>query len=142
MINKYFLVALLCLSLNACSGAGLTKLALGSITGGGIGEIIPDNAQIGKTNTQTIGFSETTDLTVKNVTGSQVKPIIRPEGIVTNSEVDSISQVNNNIPAWLVIALVIWSIFLWQLPSPTVIFKSVGNVWRKLFKNKDVDRGR
>lgn len=110
-----------------CSGLDLAKTVIGA------GDIVPDVAQVGKNNS--IGVTETTEVVVKDVVGD-VRPVVRPEGIVTAAPTETITQTNYNYSPWMIFALIIWSIFLWQLPSPDELSRRISSRWQKWFGNK------
>ena len=84
------------------------------------------NTQVGKTNSQTIG---TTNNISPSVSDSQVEKLDQ-RVVTTRVASDKVDVVTvNETPPWLVIALVVWSIFLWQLPSPS----QIGNWFSNLF---------
>jgi len=98
--------------------------ALGILTGGGPN--VAANTQVGKTNSQTIG---TTNNISPSVSDSQVEKLDQ-RVVTTRVASDKVDVVTvNETPPWLVIALVVWSIFLWQLPSPS----QIGNWFSNLF---------
>ena len=107
---------LLPLVLTLTVSCGVSPLSL--LTGGGPNVAVAANTQAGKTNSQTIG---TTSNISPSVSDSQVGSIDQRivAARVTSDRVETITV--NEIPAWLLIALVIWSIFLWQLPSPNEV---------------------
>ncbi|QGH74594.1 hypothetical protein KNU84_gp025 [Bacteriophage DSS3_VP1] len=125
MKNIIFLV-LVGTILVGCSGMDIAKFALG-----GGADIIPDVAQVGKTNTQTLGTNEITEVVIKDVTGGQIRPVVRPEGITTTAPVENVTQTNYNVPPIWIIALVVWSIFLWQLPSPSELSRKFWSFFGK-----------
>ena len=118
------LVLLLFLALSACSGA--TKLVAKAALGG-IGLPTAASAQVGKTNTQTIGLSENTEFVIKDVVNSSVRPIMRPTGITTTDKVDTINQTNNNVPLGFILFFIVWSILLWELPRFSTILEYFRN---------------
>ena len=100
--------------------------ALGILTGGGPNVAVAANTQAGKTNSQTIG---TTNNISPSVSDSQVDKVDQ-RVVTTRVASDKVDVVTiNEIPPWLVIALVVWSVFLWQLPSPS----QIGNWFSNLF---------
>jgi hypothetical protein len=117
-MKKLFVALLLIVTLTSCSKVGgvVAKAALG-----GIGLPTAASAQVGKTNTQTIGTSENVDFVVKDVTNSTIRPVMRPTGITTTDKVETINQINNNVPFWFIVAFILWSIFLWELPRFSTI---------------------
>lgn len=102
-----------------CSGTQ----ALSLLTGGGPN--VAANTQIGKNNQQTIGTS--------NVNGDQ--KIVRPQARNIRQSQDSNkvqsekveTVIVNETPPWLifigVILFALWSLLLYQLPSPDQIWK-------------------
>ena len=98
--------------------------ALGILTGGGPN--VAANTQAGKTNSQTIG---TTNNISPSVSDSQVERLDQ-RVVTTRVASDKVDVVTvNEIPPWLIIALVVWSIFLWQLPSPNEIARWFSNLF-------------
>ena len=118
---------LLPLALMLTVSCGVSPLSL--LTGGGPN--VAANVQAGKTNSQTIG---TTSNTSSSVSDSQVGSIDQRivAARVTSDKVETITV--NEIPAWLLIVVVIWSIFLWQLPSPNEVSRWFSNLFNR--KNK------
>jgi hypothetical protein len=115
---------LLLLLLVLTSTASCSSGALGILTGGGPN--VAANTQAGKTNSQTIG---TTNNISPSVSDSQVDKVDQ-RVVTTRVASDKVDVVTvNETPPWLVIALVVWSIFLWQLPSPS----QIGNWFSNLF---------
>jgi len=101
----------------ACSGSPLSLL-----TGGGPN--VAANVQAGKTNTQTIG---TTTVTEQKLVRPQARKI---QQTADNNKVRAGSVktvVVNEIPVWavaiFVLSVIVWSYFLWMLPSPDQIYK-------------------
>ena len=125
------------LTLSSC-GAGL-GLAAKVVTGGGL---IPDvaNVQAGRTNTQTVGTSENLELSFDNVTDSVIRPVVRPTGITTTAPVERIEQTNYNVDPFWIVAFVIWSILLWQLPDPKSMGAGVRNLFKNPFKRNNLNR--
>lgn len=83
-------------------------------------------------NSQTIGTTSNVRPTVTVNPNSKVETI---DQRVTDSKVSTerVEQVIvNDTPPWLIIALIVWSIFLWQLPSPD----QMGAWFRGLFRRK------
>jgi hypothetical protein len=115
---------LLLLLLVLTSTASCSSGALSLLTGGGPN--VAANTQAGKTNSQTIG---TTNNISPSVSDSQVDKVDQ-RVVTTRVASDKVDVVTvNETPPWLVIALVVWSIFLWQLPSPS----QIGNWFSNLF---------
>lgn len=122
MRKNVILLVLVGMILMGCSGLGVAKAVVGA------SDIIPDVAQVGKTNT--IGVTDVTEVSIREVTGD-VRPVVRPEGITTTSPTDTIKQYNYNYSPWMIFAAIIWSIFLWQLPSPNEITRKFSEFRRK-----------
>lgn len=139
-MKRILVVILLALTLSSCGniGGSLLKGAASAAIGGS--DIIPDVAsvQVGKTNSKTVGTSENLDVVIKDNMNSNIRPIIRPEGVNTSGPVETITQNNTNIPPWMVIFFVVWSIVLWQLPSPKTMANGVKSGYQKLFKIKEI----
>lgn len=118
------LVCLLVLS-SMVSLAGCSQI-LPSLLGGS-GPKVAANTQAGKTNNQTVG---TTNITEQKLVRPQARTINQTSDTskVKSDKVEGV-VFNEGIPAGWIIALVLWSIFLWQLPSPNEIgrwFRSFG----------------
>ena len=116
---RLLLLPLVLMLMVSCGASPLSLL-----TGGGPN--VAANTQAGKTNSQTIG---TTNNISPSVSDSQVDKVDQ-RVVTTRVTSDKIDVVTvNETPPWLVIALVVWSIFLWQLPSPS----QIGNWFSNLF---------
>jgi len=126
--GQYFHSLLLLLVLTftvSCTGTPLSLL-----TGGGPN--VAANVQAGQTNSQTIGTTNNVRPTVTVNPNSKVETI---DQRITDSKVSTerVEKVTvNETPSWLIIALVVWSIFLWQLPSPS----QIGDWFNGLFRRK------
>lgn len=110
--------------------ASCTSSPLSLLTGGG--PKVAANIQAGQVNSQTIGTTSNVRPTVTVNPNSKVETI---DQRVTDSKVSTerVEQVTiNDTPPWLIIALIAWSIFLWQLPSPN----QMGGWFRGLFRRK------
>jgi hypothetical protein len=116
---RLLLLPLVLMLMVSCGASPLSLL-----TGGGPN--VAANTQAGKTNSQTIG---TTNNISPSVSDSQVDKVDQ-RVVTTRVASDKVDVVTvNETPPWLVIALVVWSIFLWQLPSPS----QIGNWFSNLF---------
>ena len=116
---RLLLLPLVLMLMVSCGASPLSLL-----TGGGPN--VAANTQAGKTNSQTIG---TTNNISPSVSDSHVDKVDQ-RVVTTRVASDKVDVVTvNETPPWLVIALVVWSIFLWQLPSPN----QIGNWFSNLF---------
>lgn len=110
-------LALFCvLTLSGCMLSRIASLAAG-------GPDVADDGQIGKTNNRTLGQNNVTDLKIGNRVEAQKIVQSSDKSDVKADQVEAV--VVHNLPegffVWLavaVVALVVWSIFLWQLPAP------------------------
>lgn len=99
-----------------CSGP------LDLLTGGGTN--VAANTQVGKTNTQTLGQ---TNLTEQSIVRPQARKIKQSADTnkVSSERVETV--IVNETPPWLifigVILFALWSLLLYQLPSPDQIWK-------------------
>ena len=109
---KRFLTVLLVVSLLSGCGGG----ALSLLTGGG--PKVAANVQAGQTNSQTVGQTRNSNVKVTRSPNSTIRPVERPSTFNENQGVENVINNTTNIPPWFIIALVVWSIILWQLPSP------------------------
>jgi len=109
----------------SCSSGALSLLT-------GAGPNIAANTQAGQTNTQTIGTTTNVSPTVT------VRPKARVQTIDQSLTETKLSSENtekitfNETPPWLIIALVLWSIFLWQLPSPNQLKAGFVSLFKKI----------
>ena len=108
---------------------GLTLTAscsnpLSLLTGGGPN--VAANTQLGKTNTQTVG---TTKIVEQKISNPAAEKIIQSTDTATVKS-DKVETVTiNNVPPWMAISLVLWSLFLWELPAPRDIAKGIRNLF-------------
>lgn len=114
------LLVLLSALMFTLSGCGTNPLNL--LTGGGPN--IAANIQAGKTNSQTVGKTETFAPTVDVKAGAKVETIdqSKTETVVGTSEKVTV----NNSPIWLIL----FAVLGWLLPSPG----EIGRWIRRLFK--------
>jgi len=110
---KKAIVALLASSflLSSCGLSGLPFLS-----GGGSGTNVAANTQLGKTNNQTIGASESTDQTIKVET---LEGTVEQSNDKNKVNTESVENINiNEIPPWVLLLLILG----WLLPSPNEIW--------------------
>jgi Fe2+ transport system protein B len=113
------------------SSCGTSPLSL--LTGGGPN--VAANTQVAKTASQTVGTTKITDQKITNSTAEK----ITQSTDTTSVKTDKVEEITiNNLPNTFVMLLVLWSIFLWQLPSPNAIGRWVRNIFKNYltFKNK------
>lgn len=122
-MRRLLLALVLTLGLTGCGGGPLSLL-----TGGGPN--VAANVQAGKTNTQTVGHSETSEQTIIR---PQARTIEQSTG-VTSVRAETVEQVNNtNINPWFIGILMLFSGFL--IPSPAEISRGIRRVVQSL-RNK------
>jgi hypothetical protein len=110
---KKAIVALLASSflLSSCGLSGLPFFS-----GGGSGTNVAANTQLGKTNNQTIGASESTDQTIRVET---LEGTVEQSNDKNKVNTDSVENINiNEIPPWVLLLLILG----WLLPSPNEIW--------------------
>lgn len=113
------------------SSCGTSPLSL--LTGGGPN--VAANTQVAKTASQTVGTTKVTDQKITNSTAEK----ITQSTDTTSVKTDKVEEITiNNLPNTFVMLLVLWSIFLWQLPSPNAMGKWVRDIFKNYltFKNK------
>jgi hypothetical protein len=106
-------------SLTACSGTPLSLL-----TGGGPN--VAANTQLGQENTQTLGMSDSVDQTVEAETVTGDVKQTKVDAKVEARDVDKVvvNEIDPLLFGTLIFAFILWSYFLYQLPSPD-------QIWRK-----------
>ena len=116
---KLLLAAVLAIGLSGCGGP------LSLLTGGGPN--VAANVQAGKTNTQTLGHSETSEQTI---TRPKARSIEQSTG-VTTVRAERVETVNNtNISPWVIGILMLLAGFL--IPSPAEIGRMVWSAGSRL----------
>ena len=85
------------------------------LTGGGPN--VAANVQAGKTNSQTVGTTNNVNPTVTLKPNSKVDTVDQSSETVNNYEIDPI------LFGTLLLCFVVWSYFLYKLPSPDQIWK-------------------
>lgn len=95
--------------------AGCTKGPLSLLTGGGPN--VAANVQAGKTNSQTVGTTNNVNPTVTLKPNSKVDTVDQSSETVNNYEIDPV------LFGTLLLCFVVWSYFLYKLPSPDQIWK-------------------
>lgn len=122
--SPLLLLLLVLISIPSCSKVG----ALGLLTGGGTN--VAANTQIGKTNNQTIGTTQTVAPSVS------VRPNARVDNIdqsVTDTKVstDRVESLTiNEIPPWVIL----FALIGWLLPTPAQMASSIANFVLLLFR--------
>ena len=114
---------LLVLFLSSCGLSTLLPL------GGSGGPTVNSNAQIGKENRQSVMSVE------QNEEVSAGRDVIQTEIIkeVETGSVGSLDIINTNIPAWVMLLLILG----WLLPTPTEIGRGIMNFILTLFGRKN-----
>jgi hypothetical protein len=95
--------------------AGCSKGPLSLLTGGGPN--VAANVQAGKTNTQTIGQTNNISPSVNIRPKARVDTVDQSTETVNNYEIDPL------LFGTLILCFVLWSYFLYKLPSPDQIWK-------------------
>ena len=109
-------LSLLLLLLLACiSTVGCSKGPLSLLTGGGPN--VAANVQAGKTNTQTIGQTNNISPSVN------IRPKARVDKVDQSTETVNIYEIDPLLFGTLLLCFVVWSYFLYKLPSPDQIWK-------------------
>ena len=111
--GRLYLLSLLLLVF--ISMAGCTKGPLSLLTGGGPN--VAANVQAGKTNSQTVGTTNNVNPTVTLKPNSKVDTVDQSSETVNNYEIDPV------LFGTLLLCFVVWSYFLYKLPSPDQIWK-------------------
>lgn len=125
LFGQYLVLLLLLLVLTLTASCSKGPLSL--LTGGGPN--VAANTQLGKTNTQTVGTTKVTDQRISNSTAESIKQSTDTNEVKAD-KVDSVVVNNVNIPTWMIIALVLWSLLLWELPAPRDIAKGIKNMFK------------
>jgi len=127
---KSIIILVLCIMpLSGCLGTGFI---VSKIMGGGksSGPTVNADVQVGKNNTKAlVSNSESTDTKAGDnavITNTKVESQLAPSG-----NVDSINVMNQDIPLWMILLLVLG----WILPSPI-------EIWRGFLKTITLGRYR
>jgi len=127
---KSIIILVLCIMpLSGCLGTGFI---VSKIMGGGksSGPTVNADVQVGKNNTKAlVSNSESTDTKAGDnavITNTKVESQLAPSG-----NVDSINVMNQDIPLWMILLLVLG----WVLPSPI-------EIWRGFLKTITLGRYR
>ena len=127
---KSIVILLLCIMpLSGCLGTGFV---VSKLLGGGksSGPTVNADVQVGKNNTKAlVSNSESTDTKAGDnavITNTKVESQLAPSG-----SVDSINVMNQDIPLWMILLLVLG----WILPSPI-------EIWRGFLKTITLGRYR
>ena len=127
---KSIVILLLCIMpLSGCLGTGFV---VSKLLGGGksSGPTVNADVQVGKNNTKAlVSNSESTDTKAGDnavITNTKVESQLAPSG-----NVDSINVMNQDIPLWMILLLVLG----WILPSPI-------EIWRGFLKTITLGRYR
>ena len=127
---KSIIILVLCIMpLSGCLGTGFV---VSKLLGGGksSGPTVNADVQVGKNNTKAlVSNSESTDTKAGDnavITNTKVESQLAPSG-----NVDSINVMNQDIPLWMILLLVLG----WVLPSPI-------EIWRGFLKTITLGRYR
>ena len=127
---KSIVILILCIMpLSGCLGTGFV---VSKLLGGGksSGPTVNADVQVGKNNTKAlVSNSESTDTKAGDnavITNTKVESQLAPSG-----SVDSINVMNQDIPLWMILLLVLG----WILPSPI-------EIWRGFLKTITLGRYR
>jgi hypothetical protein len=127
---KSIVILILCIMpLSGCLGTGFV---VSKLLGGGksSGPTVNADVQVGKNNTKAlVSNSESTDTKAGDnavITNTKVESQLAPSG-----NVDSINVMNQDIPLWMILLLVLG----WILPSPI-------EIWRGFLKTITLGRYR
>ena len=127
---KHIVIMLLCIMpLSGCLGTGFV---VSKLIGGGksSGPTVNADVQAGKNNTKAVvSNSESTETKAGDnatITNTKVESQLAPQG-----NVDSINVMNQDIPLWMILLLVLG----WVLPSPI-------EIWRGFLKTITLGRYR
>jgi len=121
---KKVIVVLLASSL--LSSCGLSNLPF---LGSGSGTNVAANTQLGKTNNQTIGASESTEQVIKVETLEGTVEQSNDDNKVNTERVEKLTI--NEVNPWIILLLILG----WLLPSP-------GEIWRGFLQMIRVIRGK
>ena len=128
-ISKAIILLLCIIPLSGCLGTGFV---VSKLMGGGksSGPTVNADVQVGKNNTKAlVSNSESTDTKAGDnatITNTKVESQLAPSG-----SVDSINVMNQDIPLWMILLLVLG----WILPSPI-------EIWRGFLKTITLGRYR
>jgi len=128
-IKTTLLLLMLIIPLSGCLGTGFV---VSKLMGGGksSGPTVNADVQVGKNNTKAlVSNSESTDTKAGDnavITNTKVESQLAPSG-----NVDSINVMNQDIPLWMILLLVLG----WILPSPI-------EIWRGFLKTITLGRYR
>jgi hypothetical protein len=113
MTNRLFIIGILLTLMTGCSSVPL------GILGGG-GPNVAANTQIGRENNQTLLSVETGPKAERDVVTKTVEA----------EQVENVNVVNERVPIWIIIALVVG----WLAPSPSEIGRGI---YRLLARKRD-----
>ena len=128
-ISTSVLLFLCIIPLSGCLGTGFI---VSKVFGGGktTGTEVKADVQVGKNNTKAlVSNSESTETSAGDnatITNTKVESQLAPQG-----DVDSINVMNQDIPLWMILLLVLG----WVLPSPI-------EIWRGFLKTITLGRYR
>ena len=108
---KLIIALLLSLSLSGCAALGVAKMLSGGSKGGGTN--VAANTQVGKENNQSL-VDQSRDQEINAEVVQIETSAIKPAG-----DVGTISVMNQDIPMWVILLLVLG----WILPSPIEIWR-------------------
>ena len=87
------------------------------------------NIQAGATNSQTVGTTQIVDQTVKNASGSTITQTRDSTKVKAESlEKIVVNETNPMVFGTLILLFIIWSYFLYKLPSPDQIWKKTKKI--------------
>lgn len=117
------LAMLLLLLVSGCTGGNPLSLLTGS------GPNVAANVQAGETNTQTLGTTEVRE--VKQVV--KQAEVVEQSADENNVRTETVEQliIETPIGVWWIVAFVLWSLFLFWLPSPNQIGQTLLNIFRR-----------
>tara|TARA_R110002020_G_scaffold130012_2_gene290941 strand:+ start:1015 stop:1386 length:372 start_codon:yes stop_codon:yes gene_type:complete len=108
---KIIIALLLSISLSSCTALGVAKMLSGKSKGGGTN--VAANTQVGKQNNQSL-VDQSQDQEINAEVVQIETSAIKPSG-----DVGKISVMNQDIPMWVILLLVLG----WVLPSPIEIWR-------------------
>jgi len=108
---KIIIALILSISLSSCTALGVAKMLSGKGKGGGTN--VAANTQVGKENNQSL-VDQSRDQEINAEVVQIETSAIKPSG-----DVGKISVMNQDIPMWVILLLVLG----WILPSPIEIWR-------------------
>ena len=108
---KIIIALILSISLSSCTALGVAKMLSGKSKGGGTN--VAANTQVGKQNNQSL-VDQSQDQEINAEVVQIETSAIKPSG-----DVGKISVMNQDIPMWVILLLVLG----WILPSPIEIWR-------------------